>query len=279
MAEENTIQEGRVDRSLAGKVALVVGAGCSGPGWGTGKAIAVHLARLGASVLGMDIKAAAAAETGEVIAREGGRYHSIQGDATSETDAQTAVETCVGHFGSVDILVNNLGIAKIGGVVDTTLADWERVFGVNVTSAFLMSRAAVPKMIQAGGGSIVNISSIGSNRWTGVPLLAYSASKAAMNQLTQQTAMQHAARGIRANAVLPGMIMTPMMLAPMRQHYGADVEEVVRKRDAMVPTGKMGSAWDIAYTVGFLASDESRFINGVVLPVDGGLSCQISAPI
>jgi NAD(P)-dependent dehydrogenase (short-subunit alcohol dehydrogenase family) len=271
-------REGLVSRDLKGKVALVVGAGCSGPGWGTGKAIAVHLARLGATVAGMDIKQSAAEETGAVIQQEGGQYLALGADATLEADAAAAVDRCRVEFGRVDILVNNLGIAHVGGAVDTMPADWDRVFRANVTSAYLMSRLVLPGMLEARAGSIINISSIGSHRWTGVPLLAYSASKAAMNQMTQSVALQYAAYGIRCNAVLPGMLMTPMMLAPMKQHYGADVDHLISKRNAIVPTGQMGTGWDIAYAVGFLASDESRYINGVLLPVDGGLSGQVTAP-
>lgn len=264
-------------RRLDGKVALVVGAGSSGPGWGTGKATAVHLARLGARVVGMDLTAAAAEETGQIIREEGGAYASCEGDATAPEGAHRAVATCMESFGRLDILVNNLGLAHVGGVVETPLSEWERIFRANVTSAFLMCKEAVPRMLEVEGGSIVNISSLASNRWTHVPLVAYASSKAAMNQLTQYVALQYASKGIRANAILPGMLLTPMMAEPMKKHFGTGFDEVVKTRDAICPTGKMGTAWDIAYAAGFLASDEARYINGVLLPVDGGLSCQVRA--
>ncbi len=270
-----TFSVGHVPRNLDGKVAIVVGAGSSGPGWGTGKATAVHLARLGAGVLGIDVNADATAATGDWVRQEGGKYEAFVGDATTPEGAATAVNACIDRFGRVDILVNNIGAGPVEGVVETSLEDWERVFRFNVTSAFLMAKHAIQPMISVGGGSIVNVSSIASNRWTGVPLSAYSASKAAMNQLTQNIAMQYAAKGIRCNAVLPGLLMTPMMLGTLSRHYGNDVDALIRKRDAVSPTGKMGTGWDIAYAVGFLASDESRYINGVLLPVDGGLSCQV----
>ncbi|MCG3190456.1 MAG: Dihydroanticapsin 7-dehydrogenase [Burkholderiaceae bacterium] len=270
-----TFSVGHVPRNLDGKVAIVVGAGSSGPGWGTGKATAVHLARLGAGVLGIDVNADATAATGDWVRQEGGKYEAFVGDATTPEGAAAAVNACIDRFGRVDILVNNIGAGPVEGVVETSLEDWERVFRFNVTSAFLMAKHAIQPMISVGGGSIVNVSSIASNRWTGVPLSAYSASKAAMNQLTQNIAMQYAAKGIRCNAVLPGLLMTPMMLGTLSRHYGNDVDALIRKRDAVSPTGKMGTGWDIAYAVGFLASDESRYINGVLLPVDGGLSCQV----
>jgi len=270
-----TFSVGHVPRNLDGKVAIVVGAGSSGPGWGTGKATAVHLARLGAGVLGIDVNADATAATGDWVRQEGGKYEAFVGDATTPEGAAAAVNACIDRFGRVDILVNNIGAGPVEGVVETSLEDWERVFRFNVTSAFLMAKHAIQPMISVGCGSIVNVSSIASNRWTGVPLSAYSASKAAMNQLTQNIAMQYAAKGIRCNAVLPGLLMTPMMLGTLSRHYGNDVDALIRKRDAVSPTGKMGTGWDIAYAVGFLASDESRYINGVLLPVDGGLSCQV----
>lgn len=270
-----TFSVGHVPRNLDGKVAIVVGAGSSGPGWGTGKATAVHLARLGAGVLGIDVNADATAATGDWVRQEGGKYEAFVGDATTPEGAAAAVNACIDRFGRVDILVNNIGAGPVEGVVETSLEDWERVFRFNVTSAFLMAKHAIQPMISVGGGSIVNVSSIASNRWTGVPLSAYSASKAAMNQLTQNIAMQYAAKGLRCNAVLPGLLMTPMMLGTLSRHYGNDVDALIRKRDAVSPTGKMGTGWDIAYAVGFLASDESRYINGVLLPVDGGLSCQV----
>ena len=270
-----TFSVGHVPRNLDGKVAIVVGAGSSGPGWGTGKATAVHLARLGAGVLGIDVNADATAATGDWVRQEGGKYEAFVGDATTPEGAAAAVNACIDRFGRVDILVNNIGAGPVEGVVETSLEDWERVFRFNVTSAFLMAKHAIQPMISVGGGSIVNVSSIASNRWTGVPLSAYSTSKAAMNQLTQNIAMQYAAKGIRCNAVLPGLLMTPMMLGTLSRHYGNDVDALIRKRDAVSPTGKMGTGWDIAYAVGFLASDESRYINGVLLPVDGGLSCQV----
>jgi NAD(P)-dependent dehydrogenase (short-subunit alcohol dehydrogenase family) len=276
MAELPNIDDRK--RRLDGKVALVIGAGSSGPGWGTGKATAVHLSRMGAQVVGMDLKLSAADETGSIILGEGGAFASVGGDATDPEGARNAVTACIKEFGRLDILVNNLGISHFGGLANTALADWERIFRTNVTSAFLMCKEAVPKMLEVGGGSIINISSLASSRWT-KPLTAYASSKAAMNQLTQYIALEYASKGIRANAILPGMILTPMVIKPIESRiFGSDLDAEVKKRDAICPTGKMGNAWDIAFAAGFLASDEARYINGVLLPVDGGLSCQVCPP-
>jgi NAD(P)-dependent dehydrogenase (short-subunit alcohol dehydrogenase family) len=274
MSESHSGGDGR---RLDGKVALVIGAGSSGPGWGTGKATAVHLARLGARVVGMDLSAAASEETGQIIREEGGAYASCEGDATRPEGASRAVATCMDAFGRLDILVNNLGLGQLGGLVETPLSEWERIFRTNVTSAFLMCQEAVPRMLEVEGGAVINISSIASNRYTHIPMVAYASSKAAMNQLTQYVAMQYASRGIRANAIVPGMLLTPMMVEPMKKHFGKDFDGLVKTRDAICPTGKMGTGWDVAYAAGFLASDEARYINGVLLPVDGGLSCQVRA--
>ncbi len=265
-------------RRLDGKVAFVVGAGSSGPGWGTGKAIAVHLARLGAKVFGVDINASAADETGAIISDEGGQFASFVGDITKTQGVVDSVQSCVRHFGNIQIVINNLGLAHIGGLAETQETDWDRILRANLTTAFLVSKEALPSMLAAKGGSIINISSLASNRWTGVPLIAYASSKAAMNQMTQYVAMQYAAKGIRANAIIPGMLLTPMMLEPMKLHFGTDVSQVMKTRDSLCPTGKMGTAWDIAYAAGFLASDEAAYINGVLLPVDGGMSCQTRQP-
>ena len=130
-------------------------------------------------------------------------------------------------------------------------------------------------MVRQGGGTIVNISSIASIRYTGFPSISYNASKGAVNQLTQNIAVQYAMKGIRANCVLPGLMNTPMIVEPLKNVYGSGgMEELVRKQDAMVPMGKMGDAWDVAYASLFLASDEAKFITGALLVVDGGLTCK-----
>jgi NAD(P)-dependent dehydrogenase (short-subunit alcohol dehydrogenase family) len=271
---ESSVVSGR----LAGQVAMVVGAGSVGPGWGNGKATAVLFAREGASVLCVDIDEEAARETAAIIRGEGGQADACAGDASSSDDVQRAVERCVGRFGGLDVLDNNVGIFEEGGVVDLPEERWNRVLAVNLTSFFLAMKHAVPAMERRGGGAIVNISSIAALRHTGPgdPSVAYSTTKAAVNHLTSTAAIECAPKGIRVNAILPGLMRTPMVDA-MRDElvagYGvADAEQLRRARDAQCPLGHQGDAWDVARAAVFLASSEARYITGVALVVDGGLT-------
>ncbi len=259
--------------SLQDKVALIVGAGSIGPGWGNGKAAAVLFARQGAKVACVDINAAAAQETADIIRSEGGQAVALQADATRNEDVLRVVDETMRQFGRLDVLNNNVGIAILGGVVDLDEAEWDRVFQINLKSCFLAMKHVVPIMKRQGGGSIVNISSFVSVRYTGVPYVSYSASKAAMNHLTRVTAAEHAPSRVRVNAVLPGLMKTPMVAgSAFSAAYGEDLEEVWRARDAQVPMGHQGDAWDVAEAALFLASDAARHITGVELLVDGGQS-------
>jgi NAD(P)-dependent dehydrogenase (short-subunit alcohol dehydrogenase family) len=260
---------------LAGKRALVIGAGSIGPGWGNGKAAAVLLAREGAHVLCVDIDDAAAEETAAIIRGEGSTAEACVADASSEADVERVVAACCDRFGGIDILDNNVGVAHVGGVADVSEQEWDRVFAINLKSCFLAMKHVIPVMERQGGGSIVNISSIASIRYTGVPYSTYYATKAVMNHLTRTTAAQYASQRIRINAVLPGLMRTPMVehSAGLAQSYGGgDVEEMWRARAEQVPMGHMGDAWDVAHAVLFLASDEARYITGIELVVDGGLT-------
>ncbi len=260
------------------KVAFITGIGSSGPGWGTGKAIAVMFAREGARVFGFDNSAGAAAETKALIQEAGGECTVFTGDVTSSENVEQAIKACAEQYGHIDILINNIGIAEVGGVIDQSEEVWDKVFAVNLKSAFYTCKHCIPLMIESGGGAIVNISSVASHRWAGVPYISYASSKAAMNQMTKHVAMQHARQRIRANTILPGLINTPMVVAPMNQHYADDIERVMEMRDHTCPGGKMGDAHDIAYAAVYLASDEAKFISGIDLVVDGGMSCQVVAP-
>jgi len=260
---------------LKGKVALVVGAGSIGPGWGNGKATAVAFAREGARVFCADINAAAAAETAGIIASEGGAALAHRADVSKAADVAAMVEACIGTYGRIDVLDNNVGIAEVGGVVEVTEADWDRVFAVNLKGAYLTMKHAIPAMVRQGGGSTVNISSIASIRYTGVPYATYYATKAALNHLTRTTAVEYASKNVRVNAILPGLMKTPMVekSAGLAKSYGGgDVEEMWRVRDRQVPMGFGGDAWDVAWAAVYLASDESRYVTGVELVVDGGLT-------
>jgi NAD(P)-dependent dehydrogenase (short-subunit alcohol dehydrogenase family) len=253
---------------LKGKVALVVGAGSTGPGWGNGKATAVAFAREGARVFCADINPEAAEETAGIIRSEGAEAVAHRVDVTKAADVIAMVEACVSAYGRIDVLDNNVGIAEVGGVVEISEADWDRVFAVNLKSAYLTMKQVIPLMVGQGGGSIINISSIASIRYTGVPYATYYASKAALNQLTRTTAVEYANRRVRVNAILPGLMKTPMVekSASLAESYaGGNVEEMWRARDRQVPMGFGGDAWDIAWAAVYLASDESRYVTGIEL--------------
>jgi NAD(P)-dependent dehydrogenase (short-subunit alcohol dehydrogenase family) len=253
-----------VSGRLKDRVALVVGAGSSGPGWGNGKAAAVLFAREGAAVLAADLDPSAAAETVSIISGEGGVAEAFEADVTVTEQVAGLVQACVERFGRIDVLQNNVGVVALGGPVEVSEADWDRVHTTNLKSFYLTSKYVLPIMERQGRGAIVNVSSIASVRWTGISYVAYSTAKAAVNQLTQSVAIEYAARGIRCNAVLPGFMDTPMA----REGLGGHAERARR-----APIGELGDAWDVAYASLFLASDESKYVTGHCLVVDGGLSC------
>jgi NAD(P)-dependent dehydrogenase (short-subunit alcohol dehydrogenase family) len=260
---------------LKGKTALVVGAGSIGPGWGNGKATAVTFAREGAQVFCVDRNAAAARETADIIASEGGAATAFTADASRAGDVEAMVAACLEAYGRIDVLDNNVGIAEMGSVVDVSEAGWDHVFAVNLKSAFLAMKHVIPVMVSQGGGSIINISSIASIRHLGISYVSYATSKAAMNQMTRTSAVEFAARKVRVNAILPGLMKTPMVehSAGLAQSYAkGDVEAMWRARDAQVPMGHMGDAWDVANAALFLASDESKYVTGLELVVDGGIT-------
>jgi NAD(P)-dependent dehydrogenase (short-subunit alcohol dehydrogenase family) len=265
---------------LAGKVALVTGAGSSGPGWGNGKAAAVLFAREGAKVFLVDVNEDAVGETTAIIEGEGGICAARRADVSRSSEVGALVGACVETFGRIDVLHNNVGISALGGAVETDEASWDRVFEVNLKSVFLTCKYVLPIMVAQGGGSIVNISSVAAIRWGGVAYLSYSASKAALNQLTKCVGLEYARRGIRCNCILPGLIDTPMPRVQLIEAFAGTggVEEMLRVRDAISPTGKQGEPWDVAYAALFLASDESKYVNAAELVVDGGLSQATAGP-
>ena len=260
---------------LKGKTAMVVGAGSIGPGWGNGKATAVTFAREGAQLFCVDRNAAAAEETVKIITGEGGRAVAFTADVARAADVEAMVKACMKTYGRIDVLDNNVGIAEMGSVVDVTEASWDHVLDVNLKSAYLSMKHVIPIMQKQGGGSIINISSIASIRHLGISYVTYGATKAAMNQMTRTTAVQFAADHVRVNAILPGLMKTPMVehSAGLAASYAAgDVEAMWRARDAQVPMGHMGDAWDVANAALFLASDESKYVTGIELIVDGGIT-------
>lgn len=261
-------------KRLEGKVAVVTGCGSSGPGWGNGKAIAALFAREGASVFGCDVNLGAAEETREIIQQEGGEATVVQCDVSDPTQVELLVAGCVKRYGAPAVLVNNVGIVTMGGPVEADLAEWRRSMDVNVTSMFLTCKYAIPHM-EKDGGSIVNIGSIVGIRYSGVPYISYYASKAATIGLSRAVALQYAKKKIRSNVLMPGLMNTPMIVEPLKDVYES-IESMIEKRNAQCPMGKMGDAWDVANAALWLASDESKYVTGTEIIVDGGLTARFA---
>lgn len=258
---------------LAGKVALVFGAGSSGEGLSNGKAAALAFAREGAHVAAIDRRAAEAERTAKEVVNEGGVALAWQADVTVEDEVSNVVEAVAKQLGGPTVLHNNVGVARLGDVIDLDLRSWESAIATNLNGVFLTCKHTLPHMLAAGRGAIVNVSSIASIRGVGYVYPSYNASKAAVNQLTVSLALQHARHGIRANAILPGLIDTPMARQQVVSEQ-PDPHAAGDHRDAASPTGRSGSPWDVAAAAVFLASDEAAYVNGVCLPVDGGLSAR-----
>lgn len=257
--------------SLQGKVALVTGCGTLEQGWGNGKAIAVLLARQGARIFGVDLHLEAAQVTRKLIEDEGGEIEVMACDVTDSQQVQSMVKACIERFGRIDILINNVGRSEPGGPVEMSEDIWQDQLDVNVTSAFLTCKYVLPVMENQGKGSVVNISSVAGFRYIGKPQVGYAAGKAALMQFTKTTAVIYAKRGVRLNCVAPGLMFTPLVERLANKYAKGNYEEFVNHRHNQVPMGHMGDAWDVANAVLFLACDESRYITGQTLVVDGGI--------
>ena len=261
---------------LKNKVAIVAGGGQSpGETVGNGRAAAILFAREGAKVLVADKRLDSAQETQAMIEKESGTAASVEVDVTSSEDCRRMVETCMEAWGRIDILHNNVGIGERGkGFINIPEEDWDRFMAVNLKGMYLTCQQVVPRMIDQGSGSIINISSVAAVVSTGA--LAYKSSKAGVNALTHGLALELAPHGVRVNAILPGLMETPMAIEGRIAAYGWTREEVTRPRNERVPLkGGMGTGWDVGHAAVFLASDEARFITGVLLPVDGGQAAKI----
>jgi NAD(P)-dependent dehydrogenase (short-subunit alcohol dehydrogenase family) len=259
---------------LPGKVAMVTGAGSIGAGWGNGKATAVLLARQGAKVFAIDRNLAAAEETRGLIEQEKGACVAHQCDMTMSTEVEDAVAACVARFGRIDILVNNVGGSAPGDPVTMTEEVWDSQIDHNLKTAFLGCKHVLPVMVRQGGGAIVNISSIAGMRSDADRAhVAYSATKSGIIGFTRSTAMAYVKRGIRCNAVVPGIMHTPLVEERLARQIGNnDVAALIAKRNAQVPMGRMGDAWDVAHAVLFLVADEARHITATQIVVDGGVT-------
>ena len=258
---------------LSGQVALIAGIGCVGEGWGNGIAIATLFARQGATLYGCDISVTAAEKSKEKIVAESPNIKVTvkEGDVTSSSSMEQVVASCMREHGRIDILVNNVGRAEPGDPVSMSEATWDQQIQLNLKSVYISTHLVLPIMQQqVTGGSVVNISSVAGLRYIGSPHVAYSTAKAAIHSFTSSTAVMFASKGVRLNTVVPGLIDTPLAQMVFEK-LGEDYAKISKARAAQVPMGRMGTAWDVANAVLFLASREARYITGTEIVVDGGL--------
>ena len=260
---------------LDGKIAFISGAGSVGEGWGNGRAIAVLLARQGAAVFGTDIDVAAAEATLAAITGEGGKGAVTRCDMTDSDAVKAAVDACLTRFGRIDILVNNVGGSLPGDPVTMEEAVWDRQIDLNLKTVFLTCKHVLPVMRKQGKGAIVNIASVAGIRDPPPDrhYIAYAASKAGVIRMSKSIAITNAKAGIRCNAVVPGLMNTPLVTHRLvRDIGGNDKERLMAERNARVPLGRMGDAWDVAHAVLFLVADEAQYITATEIVVDGGLT-------
>lgn len=267
-------------KRLEDKVALVIGAGSVGPGWGNGRAIAARFVDEGAKVFGTDLDAEAVALTRQMIEERGdGVFVDRVADATDNNDLDETVAACLKMFGRIDILVNNVGGSAPGDVVSMSDEVWERQMATNLTYVFKSCKRVIPQMVSQGGGSIVNLASIAALRFFGPDVAAYAASKAGLMHFSRVTAVKYAPDHVRVNTVIPGLMNTPLVKARLAgERAEGDVEKLIQARHRQSPMGHMGEGWDVANAVLFLASNEAKYITATELTVDGGLSASCVAP-
>ncbi len=258
---------------LANKIAVVIGAGQGpGTGMGNGRATVLRFAQEGAKILGVDRDLASAQETAAMVAKDGGSCVAFEADVTREATLAAAIADAHRRWGRIDILHYNVGVSIAGGdatVTELTEEAFDRVCAINLRGCVMAVKHVLPIMRAQQAGSIINISSVAA--YENYPLVTYKATKAAMVEFTKQVAIQNAEYGVRANAILPGLMDTPMAVDTRARTSNRSRAEVAAERDAKVPLRRrMGTAWDVANAALFLASDEANFVTGVALPVDGG---------
>ena len=258
---------------LQGKIAIVTGAGCVGPGWGNGRATAVRFAQEGAKIFAVDRNLDSMSETVERVKKAGGQIVVQHCDVTDSASVAAMVKACLDRFGRIDILVNNVGGSAHGGPVEMSEEVFDAQVDFNLKSVFLTCKHVLPVMEKQKSGAIVNLASTSGLRWTGSAQVGYAATKAGVIQLSRVVAVQYAAKGIRVNTVVPGQLHTPMVEARLaKQRAGGDVEALLKSRLERIPAGFMGDGRDTANAALFLASDEARFVTGTEIVVDGGMT-------
>jgi NAD(P)-dependent dehydrogenase (short-subunit alcohol dehydrogenase family) len=258
---------------LQGRIAIVTGAGCVGPGWGNGRATAVRFAEEGAKIFAVDRDLDSIKETDERVKAVGGEIVTHQCDVIGANSVDVMVKSCLDRFGRIDVLVNNVGGSAAGGPVEMSEEVWDAQVDSNLKSVFLTLKHVLPVMEKQKAGAIVNIASTSGLRWTGAAQVGYAATKAGVIQLSRVVAVQYADKGIRVNTVVPGQLHTPMVEARLAgQRAGGDVDALLKSRLERIPIGFMGDGRDTASAVLFLASDEARFITGTEIIVDGGMT-------
>lgn len=266
---------GGVVGRLQHKIAIVTGAGAVGPGWGNGRATAVRFAQEGATVFAFDTTLDALAQTIELGGDASGEIVPVICDVTDGAQVTRVVQDCASRFGRLDVLVNNVGGPTPGGPVALSEADWDRQIELNLKSVFLMCKQVIPRMVAAGGGSIVNIASTSGIRYTGAPQVGYAAAKAGVIQLSRVAAVEFAPQRVRVNTIVPGQVHTPLVdMVLSRDQADGDLEQLLQRRRRRIPLPLEGDGRDTANAALFLASEEARFITGTELVVDGGMSAR-----
>jgi len=255
---------------LKNRRAAIIGAGSVGEGVGNGKATALTFAREGARVLCVDRDEAAATVTAELIRSEGGTAEVAVADVVDPEAGDTVMAAMAEHWGGIDILDYNVGISRPGGVLETTDADWDAIFEINLTGAMRLTRAVLPSMRAQSGGALIYVSSLAAVYSAPYSYLSYEVSKMALVRFARSVAKENAPYQIRSNAILPGLIDTPHVSAFVDSE--TDPADLAARRAAMVPMGRQGTAWDVARAALFFASVESAYVTGVDLRVDGGLT-------
>ena len=269
---------GRLDR----KIALVIGAGAVGPGWGNGRAIAARFVEEGATVIGTDLDGEALELTRDMIEERTGKgaaFHGLTADATENDDLDRMIAACIEPFGRIDICVNNVGGSAPGDAVSMSDEVWQQQMERNLGYVFRSMKRVIPLMVGQGGGAIVNLASIAALRFFGPDVAAYAASKAGLIHFSRVTAVKYAPDNVRINTVIPGLMNTPLVIARLAgERADGDAEKLIEARHRQSPMGHMGDGFDVANAVLFLASDEAKYITATELPVDGGLNATCIAP-